>query len=301
MKASRILFLLFFIALLGSLVFLIYVGYETIATWKYTYQETGQRAANTEIPETGKNMTSVLLLGIDRQEFDSEQENGGRSDAIILVLLNKKTGQITALSIPRDTRTEIRPGQYDKLAHAYNNGVENSIQLVENLLDFPVDYYLTFNYQAFEQFIDIIGGIEIDSEKEMVFGHHRIKEGQQKMDGQTAEMYVRYRGDNEGDFGRMRRQQQVIDAVMDQIINPTTIVNIDRFFKLAKEHIRHNIPADSIRQNALEYTTLSTEKFKKLSLEGVNAQIDSLWYVILKTDELMETRQELQSELSKAR
>lgn len=282
------------VAILGILILVItgYAGYifiQSTETWEATFSGTNDQHAVPE--ETGEDFVSVLFLGLDENDLQE-----GRSDFIMFTLINLETGKITAVSIPRDSKIEIIDDQPDKLNHAYTYSPETAIASVEKILDFPIDYYLAVNLNAFEKFIDTIGGIEITAEKNMNYKSISIDKGEQQMDGETALKYVRFRTDNEGDFGRMRRQQQVLDAIMDQIINIETAANINNFFELAEENIRHNIPLDSLLANAPGLSKISANKFKHERLSGDIVEIDSLWFVELDSTQLTEIQHDIRTE-----
>lgn len=274
-----------------------YIFIQSTDTWEATFSKTKQKTNPTRPQKTGVDFVSVLFLGLDENDLKE-----GRSDFIMFTLINLKTGEITAISIPRDSRVEIIPDQPDKLNHAYTYSAETAINAVEQILNFPIDYYLAVNLKAFEKFIDSIGGIEIDAEKEIQLdSSHAINKGKQNMDGQTALKYVRFRKDDEGDFGRMRRQQQVLDAIIDQMINIKTAVNINEFFELAKENMRHNMPPDSLISNAPGLFKVSHDKFDRNRLKGDIVKIDSLYYVELDSIQLKQIRNKLHAEHNSAK
>src|SRR5690606_31798853 len=106
---------------------------------------------------------SVLIMGVD----DTESRNLGsaRTDALIYLTIDPNEHEINMVSIPRDTYTEIMyDGQVqkrNKINSAYEVGQEKAvIETVENLLDVPVHYYATFNFDSFLEIIDALGGIE---------------------------------------------------------------------------------------------------------------------------------------------
>lgn len=292
MSFSKKLFAILGVFILAVALYGTYIFIQSTETWEATFSETDNQHA---IPEkTGADFVSVLFLGLDENDLRE-----GRSDFIMFTLLNLETGKITAISIPRDSRIEITPDKPEKLNHAYTYSPETAMNTVEQILNFPIDYYMALNLNAFKDFIDIIGGIEIDAEKRIEFNDDIvIDKGKQQMDGKTALSYVRFRQDNEGDFGRMRRQQQVLDAIMDQVINIKTVSNINDFFELAEQNIRHNIPLDSLLSNAPGLTNISVDKFKRERLTGDNTQIDSLWYVELDSTKLEQVRHDIRTEHS---
>ena len=97
-----------------------------------------------------------------------------------------------------------------------------------------MEHYVIINVNAFTKIIDAIGGIDINVEKRMYYEDPwddngglviNLYPGQQHMDGNTAITYVRYR-DEEGDIGRITRQQKFMKAVMDKLTSPSIIPRI---------------------------------------------------------------------------
>lgn len=297
MKTAKTLFrLTFSILLLSIFAFSAYILIQSSDIWKNTFSEADPANIETIPENTGDNFLSVLLLGLDENDMKE-----GRSDVIMFTLINLKTGTIKAISIPRDTRITLDDKQPDKLNHAYTYSPEIAMNSVEQILKFPVDYYLALNFEAFKKAIDLIGGININAEKEIALNGTKIDKGPQKMDGKLTLKYVRFRDDNEGDFGRMRRQQQVLNAILRKIVNIETLANVSDFFELAKENIRHNIPSEDVLANAPELSKIADGKFSQERLKGDVTKIDSLWYVELDTTHLRAVRDTLRTAHSSAR
>jgi len=161
---------------------------------------------------------NVLVLGCDVREGDT-----GRSDTLFVVMLDPDKKDASLLSIPRDTRVKIKGHGWDKINHAFAfGGHELSRSTVQDFLGIKIDNYVMVDFSGFVQLIDTIGGVDIDVEKSMSYydpyADFRIdlQKGPQHLDGKKAIQYVRYR-DEEGDIGRIRRQQKFILAVYDKI------------------------------------------------------------------------------------
>ena len=105
---------------------------------------------------------SVLLLGIDNGAYGRGTEVG-RSDTMLVVTVNEKLGKTTIVSIPRDSYTEIIGyGTNDKINHAYAFGQESmSINSVQNMLNIPIDYYVTVDMGGLMGLVDAVGGLDI--------------------------------------------------------------------------------------------------------------------------------------------
>ena len=138
------------------------------------------------------------------------------------------------LSVPRDMWVNIPGFDHGKINTAYflgeiynlpGGGPGLAVQTVEEFLGVPINYYAQVDFQAFVDFIDEIGGVDIHVKDELVVdplgpgNTIRLYEGVQTLDGATALAYARARYTDDGDFGRSQRQQQVIMSVLDNILN----------------------------------------------------------------------------------
>lgn len=177
-----------------------------------------------------KDKAIVMIMGVDQREDDV-----GRSDTLMVAAIDPKKDQASLLSIPRDTRVKIKGYGYDKINAAYAYGGRRLTQsTVEDFLGVRMDHYIIINTQAFQKIIDAIGGVDIEVEKRMYYEDPwdddgglviDLYPGKQHMDGKTAVTYVRYR-DEEGDIGRIARQQKFMRAVMDQVTSPSILPKI---------------------------------------------------------------------------
>ena len=185
---------------------------------------------NRETPKLTGDRTTIMLMGVDQRKDDV-----GRSDTLMVVSLDSKTDRASLLSIPRDTRVKIKRHGYDKINAAYAyGGYKLSQATVENFLGVKIDHYVIVDTGSFSKIIDAVGGIDIDVEKRMEYEDPwddngglviDLKPGFQHMDGDTAITYVRYR-DEEGDAGRVRRQQKFMRACADKLSSPSIVMNL---------------------------------------------------------------------------
>jgi len=182
---------------------------------------------------TGTARVTVLILGIDER---MQEEDFWRTDTMMLATLDPVTMQAGVLSIPRDLWVHI-PGyteEHINLAHflgdAYGHpggGPALAVQTVEYNLGVEIDYYVRFNFQAFVDIIDLIGGITIEVPETIDdscyptpdYGceHLVIEAGEHHFYGDMALKYARVRHTEGGDFDRNRRQQQVVRAIVKQV------------------------------------------------------------------------------------
>lgn len=169
-----------------------------------------------------KETTSILLMGIDDNK--SRDLGSARADSLIYLTINPNKHIVNMVSIPRDTYTSIiyeeQLYEKDKINSAYSLGEEQAtIESVENLLNVPIHYYATFNFDAFLEIIDALDGIEVDvpitfSEQnaEGIMDQIYLEKGLQTLNGEEALALARTRKiDN--DVKRGERQQLLIQAI----------------------------------------------------------------------------------------
>jgi len=196
----------------------------------------------------GQNEVNILVFGVD-VPFGS----GVRTDTIKLVHINKREKSIAILSIPRDLWTVMPDDSHNRINVAHSLGKEDSykainytVETVKKTLkeytgrDIKIDYYVRIHTHRFVELIDAIGGIDLDVEKAMKYKDPSqdlfidLQPGFQHLDGYNAMCYSRFRMDAEGDWGRMRRQDQVIRAIADKIQNDGKAINAKSVSEMLK-------------------------------------------------------------------
>lgn len=197
-----------------------------------------------------KDKATVMIMGVDERVDDV-----GRSDTLMVATLDPEKNQASLLSVPRDTRVKIDGYGFDKINAAYAYGGRKLTQkTVENLLNTKIDHYIKININGFTKIIDALGGIDIDVEKRMYYEdpwddngglYIDLQPGMQHMDGKTAITYVRYR-DEEGDIGRIKRQQNFMKAVMDKLVSPTIIPKLPSIVSAVSESIETDMSISEI-------------------------------------------------------
>ncbi|GAA1809724.1 LCP family protein [Planosporangium flavigriseum] len=188
-------------------------------------------------PAATKNSTNFLLLGSDSR--DGQQTTGSnakskaweagaqRTDTIMLVHIPADRGSAQVLSIPRDSWVEIPGKGKNKINAAYAlGGPSLLIKTVENLTRVRIDHFAIIDFAGFTSIIDAIGGVDVEIAQDTVdLVGNRFRKGVNHLDGTKALFYVRQRhGLENGDFDRVKRQQNLIRAVMNKLntFNPAT-------------------------------------------------------------------------------
>lgn len=247
-----------------------------------------------------KDHFSVLLAGVDGGASLEE----GRTDSLMVATFNKESRQVTLVSIPRDSYVDILIDDEDpfkdKINHAYAyGGIDTTIATVENLLDIPIDYYATINFDGIEDLVDAVGGVEIDvlipiSGK--ATGNVELEPGVQVLNGKEALAYARMRKqDPAGDIGRAGRQQQVIEAIIHEATTINSFTKLNRIMNAVGENIRTNMTLSEASQ--LQPYAKSLKSFNREKLEGTDLTLNGVYYYEIDPADLRDAQALLQTEL----
>ena len=222
---------------------------------------------------------NILVMGVDERSDDV-----GRSDTMMVVTVDTSTKQVSLLSIPRDTRVKIPGYGWDKINHAFANGGHKLAQkAVEDLLGIPMDYYVLVNFSAFNKIVDAVGGVTVDVEKRMYYEDPYdnlvidLRPGEQKMDGRTAIQYVRYR-DEEGDIGRISRQQKFIKAMLNEVASPLILPRVPNIIREVNAAINTDMSTADMLKLAKLLNDASKAGLKAAMVPGKPAYIDDISY-----------------------
>lgn len=245
-----------------------------------------------------KEPFSILLMGIDTG--DQGRVDRGRSDTMMVLSVNPKNKKTTMLSIPRDTRVEIAgKGYEDKINHAYAfGGPIMSMNTVQNLLDIPVDYFVSVNMKGIQQIVNAVGGITVHPNLTFNQTGYSFIEGQEeKVDGAGALAYSRMRKkDPEGDYGRQARQREVVQAILDKAASFESILNFESLLKTAEDNVQTNLKFSEMVTISTNYLS-ALSNVKEIQMQGEGIRIDGIYYDIISEEVKTEIQNELKNEL----
>ena len=211
-------------------------------------------------PASGKAM-NVLLVGSDSREglsdpIDVERfgsVGGRRADTIILAQLVPREQRGVLLHFPRDLYVTVHGGggqRLSKINAAYGYGPQSVIDTVSSLTRMPINHYMEIDIRGFRSMVDAVGGIDITNDQALYDSklNFRLPAGASHLDGNQALSFVRARqATPDGDFGRIKRQQQFIRAVMAKVGKPSVLGNPYRVNELARAFAR-NVTVDQFFQ-----------------------------------------------------
>lgn len=236
----RVLLVLFAYSLIAFL-----VG-QQVARSDAAFATTDEETFNGTTAANGAR--NILLIGSDSREGEA-----GRADTIMVLQLDGPSKQPKLLSFMRDTLVTIPGYGENKINAAYAFGGADLVRqtLAENF-GLETNYYAKVDFRSFEKVIDTLfpSGVAINAEKDMSKNLEvAIKQGQQQMNGLELLQYARFRMDEEGDFGRVRRQQQVMDAIFSEMKNPLAILKLPYAAGKVLGYASTNLPMSFLLKN----------------------------------------------------
>ena len=239
-------------------------------------ETTGAEEEIVTIKPASDDVMTIYISGIDTYGSINLRS---RSDVNMLATINTKTHEILLTSIPRDYYVQLHgtTGYKDKLTHAGIYGVNMSIQTIQDFMGIEINYYAKVNFSTLIKVVDIIGGIEVYSDK--AFTPHTdksvyITKGINKMDGKKALAFARERyAYSEGDRHRVKNQQDVLTAIIKKVTSSTTLLTkYSTLLNSVSSSFQTNIDFDEIAELVkLQLDTMPSWNIKQYSLDGTGS------------------------------
>ncbi|MDP2933462.1 MAG: LCP family protein, partial [bacterium] len=219
------------------------------------------RSADRTLDGQKEDRLNILLLGMGGVGHDGPF----LTDTIILASIKPSTNQIALTSIPRDMAAPIPDYGWYKINHANafgeakesGSGGELTREVLSDVLDLPIHYFVRVDFDGFTKLIDDLGGLDVYVDNSFVDEQYptdkngevqtlEFDKGWQHMNGERALEFARSRhgGNNEsGDFARARRQQKILQAAKDKIFSLGTLRSpskISAIYETLSDHVRTN-------------------------------------------------------------
>lgn len=234
-----------------------------------------------------KRPISILLLGTDTGDLG--RDDTGRTDTIIVATLNPETKTTTLTSIPRDTKVKVPDSvnSYDKVNSAYTiGGVSTAIETIQDTLDIPIDYYVLVNMRGLTQIVDAVGGITIKPLLTFKYEDADVTKGKTvTMNGKQALAYSRMRYDDpEGDYGRQKRQKQVIEAIVNKSLSVSAVSNYQKLLKSIGSNMQTDLTYGDMITIATSYKDAG-QTIESNVLQGQDTMLDGLSYQVASSSE----------------
>ena len=226
---------------------------------------------------------NILLVGTDQREGDPYS----RTDSMIIVSVDPKTKTVGILSLPRDLQVNIPGYGLDKLNAAYiygdidkkpGGGIGLLERTILNNFGVQIHYFGSVNFQGFVKIVDAFGGVTVDPQYAIVddayptetygFTSLYFPAGVQHLDGKAALQYARTRH-ADLDFGRSRRQQEVILALRQQAVKGNLIQNFYKLLDALKGQVQTDLQQQQIAQLANLGLSIPDGGIRQISLEDL--------------------------------
>ncbi len=240
--------------------------YASLKLWEGKAEKSDFVASADVSTEAKDQLLNIALLGTDGDGF--------RTDVNIVASLNLTTKEVHLISVPRDTRVVMTDdmiaylekngrtvpqanGVYGQCklteVHAYageGNRSTFSVAMLEEILGIDIDYYVKVDLDAFKDIVDAVGGVEFDVQERLYYSdpaqglYIDLYPGPQVLDGEKAEMLVRFReGYAQKDLKRIEVQQEFLKAFISQVCSSDKIMsNLDSYIKIFMEKVESDMP-----------------------------------------------------------
>ncbi|TCZ80125.1 LytR family transcriptional regulator [Paenibacillus albiflavus] len=272
------------------------------------YESVGKSDKRDDVVEPLKDHVSILIMGVDESEKRADAYGDAiRTDALMLLTLNKDDKSIKLLSIPRDTRVYIESRKkMDKITHAHVfGGVDSTIKTVEEFLDIPVDFYVKFNFDSFMEIVNSLGGIDVDvpvsfteQDSNDKQGAIKIEKGYQHLNGEQALALARTRH-IDSDMMRGQRQQLVLEAVMKKAVSFQSVTKLSSMLDAINNNFKTNLTFDQMLTIAKNMMNTSIQ-MEKLQIEGEDKYIDHIYYYQPDMENVLKITNELRAHIGLA-
>ena len=258
-----------------------------------------------------KDGVNILIMGTDGRIGQNSAET--RTDTIMVLNVSGSDKKIKLVSFMRDNLVYIdgysqivngKKQTDNKLNVAYElgeqegqKGAEMVRKVLKDNFDLDIKYYALVDFQAFATAIDTLfpDGVTIDAKfstlngqplteatvgddlhaTEMESPTQTIKVGKQQMNGSTLLNYARFRDDDEGDYGRTKRQQQVMSAVLEQIKDPTKLFTGSEALGKVFGMTSTNLPYTFLLTNGLSVIEGAQNGIERLTVPELGDWVDA--------------------------
>jgi polyisoprenyl-teichoic acid--peptidoglycan teichoic acid transferase len=245
-----------------------------------------------QIADNSTNNKEDLLIAI--LGTDERKNERSRSDVIIVLKYKYKENKVIVVSVPRDSKISI-PGKGTNKINAASafGGPRLQVDVLENLFKVSNMKYVRVNFEGFREIINYLGGIEVNAQKDFRRSWGKkdtyAKKGENILTGDDLLEYVRFRKDKEGDFGRIKRQQEVLLSFYSYVTKPENITNLPQIAMLVINNIdsdmniffimRHLSMIEKLDTFELEFYTLKTFSEKRSGICYEIIDIKNLEYI----------------------
>lgn len=236
-----------------------------------------------------EDIVNILLIGIDSSDVTYEvDEDSKRADTIMLLSIDPNFDRVRLLSIPRDTYYKLKGYDNYRMNAAYSRGgIDLQVSSVEDFMGVKIDHYVTVNYEAVEELVDAIGGVEVYTPEYKYTDPSTVppleinfEEGLHLLDGKDSVKYLRMRKIyKDQDLDRIKAQQDFIMKIFDKMKSPKMLLKLPRLVSIANKHIETDMNYGQLSYLAYYGVTLDKENINIKTVDGHMKKGSPLYYV----------------------
>lgn len=228
---------------------------KTIATYERKVDKIKKEHTGEGLDLT-KDVFTIMVSGID---VTGDPNTNSRSDVNMLLIVNPNINHVEMISFPRDSYVPNPVLGYinDKLTHTGNDGVENTMTAIEEVLGFEINFYVKVNFTSVVEMVDALGGVEVDvpvafceqnSERSFEEGDLQCLEvGKQHVNGEQALAFARHRKtESVGDIGRTHAQQKVIMGMIEKVLTPAGATKVPELLDIVPKYVVTSISNEQL-------------------------------------------------------
>ena len=256
-------------------------------------EDTGEEVEEEmELPASHREgVYNILICGTD--------DDGYRTDTIIVAHLDEETHDVALMSVPRDTVVLTGNGGIMKINSVYaGGGADGMARLSKRLgamLGFELDGYVLVNLEAFRETVDLVGGVEFDVPQDMYYQdptqnlHIDLKAGKQLLDGEKAMELVRFRkGYASQDIQRTKVQQEFLRALAKKVLSVSSLTKLKEFADVFSTYVTTDLTVGNMLYFAKSLMQCDFDAMKTYTLEGEGAMINGGSYYPLYAGKLVQ-------------
>ncbi len=205
-------------------------------------------------PQLANDQLSILVVGIDNTEFDAtgsevDRNEIGNTDMIMYVRFDFANDSMYMLQIPRDLfmGEELNTGGSGKLTTLFSQGGEDGVPSIDDLavplselLQLPIDGYVTIDMISLREIVDVFGGIEVYVAEGINLDGSIVPQGWQTLHGDMLEVFLRYRDYPTGDIARLENQRYFYSALFRRL-RTATWQDIVKLMPVAQQYVNTDI------------------------------------------------------------
>lgn len=236
-------------------------GIKIVKTYQRPVDRLDKEHTGAELDLT-QDVFTVMISGMDET---GDPNTNSRSDVNMLLIVNPKINHVEMISFPRDSYVPnpALGNMSDKLTHTGNDGVENTMNAIEQVVGFDINFFVKINFTSVVEMVDALGGVTVDvpvafceQNSERSFAEEDLQcleVGEQHVDGEEALAFARHRkSEGVGDIGRTHAQQKVIMAMIEKVLTPSGATKVPELLDIIPKYVVTNISNEQLN-NFISY------------------------------------------------